>query len=137
YISVPLMIGGIILCFRTFFRVSRGEEHIQIDAQGFTSKVYGRVLYADIEAIPPYGALQAPPPSMRIKLKHGKTIAWIFNPQNPKFKPDLETFGLFRESLLKHLKAAGTSPEGIVREVQEIPPETEDLVTESHSNKVV
>lgn len=137
YISVPLMIGGIILCFRTFFRVSRGEEHIQVDARGFTSKAYGRVLYEDIEVIPPYGALQAPPPSMRIKLRGGKTIAWIFNPQNPKFKPDLETFALFREVLLTHLKAAGATPEGGVSEIQEISPKTETPVTEPHSNKVV
>src|SRR5690606_1454725 len=64
----------------------------------------GRVLFSDIHSIPPFGALQAPPPSMRIRLHNGKKLVWLLNANNPKGKDDALTFTAFREVLLEHLK---------------------------------
>jgi len=113
WISVPSTIFLIVYCFREFIKKSQGNDTINIDDEGFTSKDYGRVRYSDIHSIPPYGALQAPPPSMRIKLHNGKKLVWIFNPNSPKTKNDIMTFTAFREALLEHLK----------QQVQTTPPE--------------
>ena len=104
WISVPLTIFLIVYCFREFHKKSNGNDTITVDNDGFTSKDYGRVRFSDIHSIPPYGALQAPPPSMRIRLHNGKKLVWQFNPDNPKAKDDVLTFTAFREVLLEHLK---------------------------------
>jgi len=104
WISIPLMIGLIVYCFRQFIKKSKGMDTIQIDDEGFTSESYGRVRYSDIHSVPPYGPLQAPPPSMRIKLHNGKKLVWLFNANNPKSAADVTAFIAFREELLGHLK---------------------------------
>lgn len=104
WISVPLTIFLIVYCFREFHKKSHGNDTITVDSDGFTSKDYGRVRFSEIQSIPPYGALQAPPPSMRIRLNDGKKLVWQFNSNNPKAKDDVLTFTAFREVLLEHLK---------------------------------
>ncbi|QIH34013.1 hypothetical protein [Sphingobacterium sp. DR205] len=86
-----------------FVKKSRATDTISLDENGFTSHSYGRVLYQDIHSIPPYGLLQAPPPSMRIKLNNGKKLVWLFNPDHPKSAADIIIFTAFREELLRHL----------------------------------
>lgn len=104
WISIPLMIGLIVYCIRQFIRTSKDMDTIQVDDEGFTSKSYGRVQYSDIHSVPPYGPLQAPPPSMRIKLHNGKKLVWQFNANHPKSAADVTAFTAFREELLGHLK---------------------------------
>ncbi len=110
WISIPLMIGLIVYCFWQFIKKSKGIDTIRIDDEGFTSESYGRVRYSDIHSIPPYGPLQAPPPSMRIKLHNGKKLVWQFNANNPKSAADVTTFTAFREELLEHLKQQTETP---------------------------
>lgn len=104
WITIPLMIGLIVYCIRLFIKTSRNVDTITLDDRGFTSANYGRVLYSDIHSIPPYGAFQAPPPSMRIKLHNGEKLVWIFNPEDKKSQDDVATFTEFREELLEHLR---------------------------------
>src|SRR5690606_29092466 len=104
WITIPVGIGVGVCFFRKFVKTSRGNDIITVDSEGFTSKDYGRVLFRDIHSIPPYGILQAPPPSMRIRLHNGKRIAWLFNPKHPKADDDILTFTAFRDVLLEHLK---------------------------------
>ena len=104
WVSIPLGIGIIAYCVRKFIKEINSTDTIQVDDLGFTSNDYGRISYRDIHSIPPYGALQAPPPSMRIKLHNGKKLVWIFNPQSPKSQEDIAIFTAFREALLDHLK---------------------------------
>lgn len=110
WISIPLMIGLSIYCFRLFFKKSKGMDTITVHDEGFTSKDYGRVSYRDIHSIPPYGALQAPPPSMRIKLHNGKKLVWQLNAESPKSTADVAAFTAFREALLEHLKQPAKCP---------------------------
>ena len=104
WITIPLTIFLIVYGLWKFHKTSRGSDIITVDSEGFTSKDYGRVLFSDIHSIPPYGALQAPPPSMRIRLNNGKKLVWLLNANNPKGKDDALTFTAFREVLLEHLK---------------------------------
>ncbi|MGV3761643.1 hypothetical protein [Parapedobacter sp.] len=99
-LAIFLMVYGLW----RFHKTSRGSDIITVDSEGFTSKDYGRVLFSDIHSIPPYGALQAPPPSMRIRLHNGKKLVWQLDANNPKGKDDALTFTAFREVLLEHLK---------------------------------
>ncbi len=120
WISVPLTIFLIVYGLWKFHKTSRGSDIITVDSEGFTSKDYGRVLFSDIHSIPPFGALQAPPPSMRIRLNNGKKLVWQLNANNPKGKDDALTFTAFREVLLEHLKqqTQSASPEISVDTVQ-------------------
>lgn len=104
WITVPLTIFLMVYGLWKFHKTSRGSDIITIDSEGFTSKDYGRVLFSDIHSIPPFGALQAPPPSMRIRLHNGKKLVWQLDANNPKGKDDALTFTAFREVLLEHLK---------------------------------
>src|SRR5690606_28480076 len=104
WISVLFTIFLMVYGLWKFHKTSRGNDTITIDNDEFTSNDYGRVLFTDIHSIPPYGALQAPPPSMRIKLHNGKKLVWVFNANNPKAKDDVLTFNAFREELLERLK---------------------------------
>lgn len=104
WISVSLTIFLIVYGLWKFHKASRGNDIITIDSEGFTSKDYGRVLFSDIHSIPPFGALQAPPPSIRIRLHNGKKLLWHLDTNNPKGKDDALIFTAFREVLLKRLK---------------------------------
>jgi len=120
WISVPLTIFLIVYGLWKFHKTSRGTDVITVDSEGFTSKDYGRVLFSDIHSIPPFGALQAPPPSMRIRLNNGKKLVWQLNANNPKGKDDALIFTAFREVLLEHLKqqTQSASPEISVETTQ-------------------
>lgn len=87
-----------------FVKKSRAIDTISLDEEGFTSLSYGRILYQDIHSIPPYGPLQAPPPSMRIKLNNGKKLVWLFNPDHPKSAAEAIIFTAFRAELLHRLE---------------------------------
>ncbi|NQX40121.1 hypothetical protein SAMN05421820_1051 [Pedobacter steynii] len=104
WISIPLGIALTVYCVRQFIKKSGGKDTITVDDEGFTSKDYGRVLYSDIHSIPPYGAFQAPPPSMRIRLHNGGKLVWKLSAEAPKSAADVATFTAFREELLEHLK---------------------------------
>ena len=104
WITIPLTIFLMVYGLWKFHKTSRGSDIITVDSEGFTSKDYGRVLFSDIHSIPPFGALQAPPPSMRIRLHNGKKLVWQLDANNPKGKDDALTFTAFREVLLEHLK---------------------------------
>jgi len=121
WISVPLTIFLIVYGLWKFHKASRGSDIITVDSEGFTSKDYGRVLFSDIHSIPPFGALQAPPPSMRIRLHNGKKLVWQLDANNPKGKDDALIFTAFREVLLEHLKQQTQSaPEISVGTTQEV-----------------
>src|SRR5690606_33288747 len=119
-ITIPLTIFLMVYGLWKFHKTSMGSDVITVDSEGFTSKDYGRVLFSDIHSIPPYGILQAPPPSMRIRLNNGKKLVWMFNPKNPKAEDDVLTFTAFREVLLEHLKqqTQSASPEISVETTQ-------------------
>lgn len=121
WITIPAGISLIVYGLRKFLKTSRGSDIITVDSEGFTSKDYGRVLFSDIHSIPPFGALQAPPPSMRIRLNNGKKLVWQLNANNPKGKDDALIFTAFREVLLEHLKqqTQAASPEISVEATQE------------------
>src|SRR5690606_6276432 len=121
WISVPLTIFLIVYGLWKFHKTPRGTDVITVDSEGFTSKDYGRVLFSDIHSIPPFGALQAPPPSMRIRLNNGKKLVWQLNANNPKGKDAALIFPAFREVLLEHLKqqTQAASPEISVEATQE------------------
>lgn len=105
WITVPVGVGLIVYSILKFTKASRGHDIITIDKEGFTSKDYGRVLFSEIHSIPPYGVLQAPPPSLRIKLNNGRKLVWQFNQENAKDKgEDALVFTAFRDVLFKHLK---------------------------------
>lgn len=104
WINIPLIIFCIIYFLLKFHKASIGNDCITVDDEGFSSKDYGRVRYSDIHSIPPYGPLQAPPPSMRIRLHNGKKLVWQLNSSNPKAKDDVMTFIAFREAMLGHLR---------------------------------
>jgi len=122
WISVPLTIFLMVYGLWKFHKASRGSDIITVDSEGFTSKDYGRVLFSDIHSIPPFGALQAPPPSMRIRLHNGKKLVWQLDANNPKAKDDVLTFTAFPEVLLEHLKqqAQSAPPEISVETTQEV-----------------
>src|SRR5690606_36521483 len=88
WITVPAGLFLIVYGLWKFHKASRGSDIITVDDEGFTSKDYGRVLFSDIHSIPHFGALQAPPPSMRIRLNNGKKLVWQLNANNPKGKDD-------------------------------------------------
>lgn len=104
WITIPLTIFLMVYGLWKFHKISRSNDIITVDSEGFTSKDYGRVLFSDIHSIPPFGALQAPPPSMRIRLHNGKKLVWQLDANNPKSKDDVLIFTAFREVLLEHLK---------------------------------
>ena len=104
WITIPLGLAVIVYYVRKFIKKSRSKDTITVDSEGFTSIDYGRVDFSDIHSIPPFGLLQAAPPSMRIRLHNGKKLVWQFDSNNPKSKPDILIFTAFREVLLEHLK---------------------------------
>ncbi len=104
WISIPAMIALMVYCIILFAKKSKGKDTIRMDNNGFTSDNYGRILYSDIHSIPPYGPLQAPPPSMRIKLHNGKKLVWYLDANNAKLREDVNTFIAFRDALLLQLK---------------------------------
>lgn len=104
WIIIPLGIGAIIYCMARFIRISGETDTLTVDHEGFTSEKYGRIRYQDIHSIPPYNFLQAPPPSMRIRLNNGKKLVWQFNPQNQKSAHDIATFIAFRDELFRNLE---------------------------------
>lgn len=122
WVSVPLTIFLMVYGLWKFFKTSRGNDIITLDSEGFTSKDYGRILFSDIHSIPAFGALQAPPPSMRIKLHNGKKLVWQLDANNPKGKADALVFTAFREVLLEHLKQQTQSspPEISVETTQDV-----------------
>lgn len=78
------------------------SDTIEVDHKGFTSSYYGRVLYADIDCIAPYNAFGPLPPSMRIKLKSGKTIVWLFQGRDLDQK-NVTPFVAFKDAMLDAL----------------------------------
>ncbi|AZA83285.1 hypothetical protein C1637_23880 [Chryseobacterium lactis] len=104
WITIPLGIGAVIYCMMRFIKISSDFDIITTDEDGFTSKSYGRVRYEDISSIPLLNILQAPPPSMKIKLKNRKKLIWQFNPQNRKSAEDVAAFIEFRNELIKNLE---------------------------------
>ncbi|AZA93640.1 Uncharacterised protein [Chryseobacterium nakagawai] len=104
WIIIPLGIGAVVYCMARFIRISREIDTLSVDHEGFTSEKHGRIRYEDIYSIPPYNFLQAPPPSMRIKLNNGKKLVWQFNPRNQKSAEDIATFIAFRDELLLNLE---------------------------------
>jgi hypothetical protein len=106
--SIVLMITFMIFGVWRFVKKSKAIDSITLDEEGFTSQSYGRVRYQDIHSIPPYGILQAPPPSMRIKLNNGKMLVWLFNPDHPKSAAEAIIFKEFRDDLLRHLEDHAT-----------------------------
>lgn len=104
WVTGPLVVAGMVYFIILFAKKSKAVDTIQIDDKGFTSENYGLVLYSDIHSIPPYGPLQAPPPSMRIKLHNGKKLVWYLDANNVKATDDVATFIAFREELLLRLK---------------------------------
>src|SRR5690606_8166816 len=120
WITIPLTIFLMVYGLWKFYKTSRGSDIITVDSEGFTSKDYGRELFSDIHSIPPFGALQPPPPSMRIRLNNGKKLVWQLNANNPKGKDDALIFTAFREVLLEHLKqqTQAVSPEISVETAQ-------------------
>ncbi|GAB3012164.1 hypothetical protein GCM10027051_13720 [Niabella terrae] len=103
WISIPLMILSIITGIRKLMRIVKAQDCIQLDDTGFDSAVFGRVSFTDIESIPPYNALQVPPPSMRIRLKNGRKIYWHFNNQDGRSSTDVAVFSAFRDQLFTKL----------------------------------
>lgn len=104
WIIIPLGIGALLYCIARFIKISSETDTLMVDHEGFTSEKYGRIRYEDIDSIPPYNFLQAPPPSMRIKLKNGKKLVWQFNPRNQKSADDIAIFIAFRDELLMNLE---------------------------------
>lgn len=110
--NIVLMLSLMVFGVWRFVKKSKAIDTITLDKEGFTSLSYGRVLYKDIHSIPPYGPLQAPPPSMRIKLNNGKKLVWLFNPDHPQSAVEAITFAAFREELLHHLEQRALAPQG-------------------------
>lgn len=153
WITVPLGVGVIVYCIRKFIKKISSTDTIHLDNLGFTSKDYGRILYSEIHSIPPYGALQAAPPSMRIKLHNGKKLVWIFNPQSLKSQNDIAIFTAFREKLLEYLKhqtqmpaaatlaaitgekALGTAESGEQQEPQELTRHSAEVIEQLENHK--
>ncbi|MFT4203460.1 MAG: hypothetical protein QM610_06050 [Chitinophagaceae bacterium] len=111
WLGIPLMLAGMVYSFVLFSRKNSSTDTITMDDEGFTSKDYGRVLYAEIESIPPFNFMQAPPPSMRIRLKNGKKLMWALNGNAPgaKAQADAAIFATFRDQLLVQLKKLPTA----------------------------
>lgn len=92
----PLIVG----CY-LFIKHGKASDTIILDDTGFTSTYYGRVNYQDIESIPSFGLLGAPPPSMKIKLKSAKKISWYLSFTSNAFnkEEDAHIFKQFSEDL--------------------------------------
>ncbi|MGS2760968.1 hypothetical protein [Sinomicrobium sp. M5D2P9] len=104
WVTGPFAVAGMVYFIVLFAKKSKATDTIRIDDSGFTSENYGRVLFSDIHSIPPYRPLQAPLPSMRIKLHNGKKLVWYLDANNIKAKEDVTMFIAFREELLLRLK---------------------------------
>ncbi|REC63969.1 hypothetical protein DRF65_04530 [Chryseobacterium pennae] len=110
WIIIPLGIGAVIYCMARFIKISAETDTLVVDHEGFTSEKHGRIRYEDIHSIPPYNFLQAPPPSMRIKLNNGKKLVWQFNPRNQKSVNDIAVFTAFRDELFRNLEERALQP---------------------------
>jgi len=99
-IFAPLLIG-----FYFFIKYGKASDTIVVDDLGFTSAYYGRVNYHDIVDIPPFGLFGAPPPSLKIRLKSTRKIAWQLNFADNIFnkEEDALRFKEFTEELERRL----------------------------------
>ncbi|MBC9795633.1 hypothetical protein [Sinomicrobium weinanense] len=89
-----------------FIKHGKAKDIITTDDTGFTSKHYGRVAYADIVKIYNFGPLGAPPPSLKMRLRSGKKLAWFLTREGSKYnKPeDAEIFEGFILELSQRLE---------------------------------
>src|SRR5690606_42019582 len=71
WITIPLTIFLMVYGLWKFHKISRSNDIITVDIEGFTSKDYGRVSFSDIHSIPQFVAFQSPHPYLRHRLHTG------------------------------------------------------------------